>query len=154
MTVLSLNKPTSLNLSPNFSANDRLIDEQKYQKQYVSAIFAPKEVTINIEANSIDLRFTYDIPDMSFKQVKENAVFLHIGLQTQRIFRIEATFGGKNFKVLIRRLQNIIDCIKEFKRKNNSKDVDKSYELILKTLDTVSKIVNKDREEIEVNLFS
>ena len=127
MTVATIDKQTSFPISPNFSANDRVVSHSKYQKQFVSTIYLPKEATITLSNQSITIRVVYDIPDSMMEESREKSIIIKTGEKTKRIFEIEAVFGGNDFKVMLNRFNGIVTYIEDLHRKENSLDVRKNY---------------------------
>lgn len=153
MSSLSTKQHT-LDLEMDFPFQDTEISRTKYQSLYLSPIYVPNEFNLVLSNNTIEITLRYDFEEPAFKIIPSRHIYITQGQNTKRVFQIKATYGGANFTVMLKRFQDIILTLNNLSKKSDSVSFKKSINLILSFLDKVINEIKKDKNALEIKLFS
>ena len=147
MTTATIDKtPAYRNgIRPSFSLKERTIFHGDNSSLYIPLSQLPEEIVFGISFDTLEVTFSYSIAEEIIEKELDCNIEVKMGIHTNRIFSLRAKFETFNFAAMIRRFDDINNCLRQLKSETQLTMVKKSYDLIMSITEKFKASVKQDQ---------
>ena len=150
MATITANKlPAYKNgIRPSFSLKERTIYHGGNSSLYVPLNQLPEEIIFRISFDSLEMIFSYSLKEEIVEKELECNIDVKMGVNTNRIFSLKTKFEPFSYSAMLRRFDDIKNCLKQLKVETQLTMVKKSYDLIISITNQFRDNVKRDQPQI------